>query len=108
MEQRHSKLGIASFTLSIVSGLVLCLIIVIAGFMNAPTPGGIDEESPEILITGLCVLAVLALAVVAFGLGIGGLFQSDRKRTLAVLGSVFSAAPILGTISLILIGMAKG
>ncbi|MGU5664526.1 hypothetical protein [Aeromonas sanarellii] len=44
-EKKHSGLGIASFITSIVSGLLIFLLIGVAGVMEASTPGGIDEES---------------------------------------------------------------
>ena len=106
MGQTHSGFGIASFVASIVSGVGLFLIIVIAGVMEMSTSGGMDEESPAMVMVGLGVLAFLFIALVAFGLGIGGTIQKDRKRILAILGTVFSALSVLGTLSLILIGLA--
>ena len=106
MEQKHSGFGIASFVSSIVSGIFLFLIFVIAGVMEESTPGGINEESSAAMAIGLCLLAFLFVAFVALGLGIGGLIQKDRKKLFAVLGTVFSACAFLGTLLLLLIGSA--
>ena len=108
MEQKHSGLGIASFISSVISGILLFLIIVVASVMEASTPGGMDEESPAVIVVGLCVYAFLFVALIALGLGIGGLIQKDRKKLFALLGTVFSACVFLGTLFLVLIGLAMG
>lgn len=104
MEQKHSGLGIASFVLGIVVGVLVFLMVVVAGAMQASTPGGIDEQSPVAVVLGLFILGLLALDMVALGLGIGSLFQSDRKKIFGVLGTLFSALTIAGTVLLIIIG----
>jgi hypothetical protein len=108
MEPKHSGLGIASFISSIFSGIFLFLIFVVAGVMEASTSGGLDEESPAAIVIGLCMFAFLFVALVALGLGIGGLIQKDRNKLFAVLGTVFSACAFLGTLALVLIGLAMG
>ncbi len=40
------------------------------------------------------------------GLGIGGLIQRERKKLFAVLGTVFASVTLIGTIFLMLLGMA--
>lgn len=107
-EQKHSGLGIASFITSIVSGLILFLLIVIAGVMEASTPGGIDENSAGAVIVGFCLFAFMGAALLALGLGIGGLFQKERKKIFAILGTVFSAVSLVGTIFLMILGIAMG
>ena len=108
MEQKHSGLGIASFITSIFSGICLFLTFVAAGVMEASTPGGIDETSPLAVFVGLCMFAFLFIALVALGLGIAGIVQRDRIKLFAWLGTIFSACSLLGTISLILIGLSIG
>jgi hypothetical protein len=107
-EQKHSGIGIASFITSIVSGILIFLLIVIAGVMEASTPGGMDEESASAVVVGLFLFAFLGLALVALALGIGGLFQKERKKIFAILGAVFSAVALLATIFIILLGLAMG
>ena len=106
MEQKHSGFGIASFVISIVSGLSLFLFFVIAALMDASAPNGIDEESAAAMVLGFFVLGFLFLAFVALGLGIAGLVQIDRKKVFAVLGTMFSALVLLCTLGLISIGLA--
>ncbi|NPU98397.1 MAG: hypothetical protein HPY51_14465 [Candidatus Omnitrophica bacterium] len=105
-DQKHSGLGVASFITSIVSGIFLFLLIVIAGVMEASTPGGIDEHSA--VMVGLFLFAFMGGALIALGLGIGGLLQKERKKIFAILGTVFSAVSLVGIIFLMMLGLAVG
>ena len=108
MAQKHSGLGITSFIFSIVAAILIFLIFIIAGVMEVSTPGGIDEKSAAAVIVGLFIFAFLFLCLVALGLGIAGLMQKDRKKLYATLGTIFSTVTLVGTVSLIMIGMAMG
>ncbi len=105
-ELKHSGLGIASFASSIAAAVLIFILVMAAGFMELSTPGGIDEESAEALLIGLLLFTFMGLTLVAFGLGVGGLFQAQRKKVFAVLGTVFSVLVLLGTGLLLLMGMA--
>ena len=107
-EQKHSRLGIASFITSIVSGILIFLVIVIAGVMEASTPGGMDEESAGAVMVGLFLFAFLGAALVALGLGIGGLLQKERKKIFAILGTAFSSVSLVVTIFIMILGLAMG
>lgn len=104
--RKHSGLGIASFVLAISVLVLTFVLVVIAGVMEASTPGGMDEESPELIVVGLAIIGMVVLNVVAFGLGIGGMFQKDRKKLYAVLGMSFATLTVIGTIALILFGLS--
>ncbi len=67
--------------------------------------GGIDEKSPAAIVVGLSIIGILALDVVAAGLGIAGFFQKDRKRLFAILGTIFSSLTIVCTIILMIVGL---
>lgn len=108
MDAKHSGLGIASFIISLVAGLAILIAIVIAGIMEANTPGGIDENSPEAILLGLVLIGMMFLDLVALGLGIGALFQRDRKKIFAILGTIFSGVVVLGTAFLMVIGSMMG
>lgn len=103
---KHSGIGIASFAMSLGILIVTFILVVIAGVMEASTPGGINEESPAAIMLGLAIIGMVVLNVIAFGLGIGTMFQSDRKKLFGVLGMTFSALTIVGIISLIMFGMS--
>lgn len=103
-EQKHSGLGIASFVTSLVTAALIFLLFIIAGVMETTTPGGIDENSPAAIMVGLGILALLALDLLAIGLGIGGLVQNEHKKLFAGLGTGVSALTLLGTVLLMIVG----
>lgn len=108
MEQRHSGLGIASFVLALIAGALLLLLVGVAALLAAATPGGIDEDSPAVVVLGLMIFGGLFVAVVALGLGIAGLFQPRRAKVFAVLGTVFSALAIAGVGAVMTLGILVG
>ena len=101
---KHSGLGIASFIISILAGMILFVCVIIAGAMEASTPGGIDEESAGAMIVGLVMFFCFFLEMLAIGIGIGGFFQKDRNKIFAILGIAFSIATCLGIIGLMILG----
>ncbi len=105
-ELKHSGLGIASFVISILSGILMFLLFAIAGVVGATTPGGMDEKSMVAIVIGLSLFAGLFVALLALGLGIGGLLQKERRKLFAILGTVASAATILGAVALLALGLA--
>ena len=107
-EQKHSRLGIASFITSIVSGILIFIVIVIAGVIEESTPGGMDEESAGAAMVGFAAIALLSAELVALGLGIAGLLQKERKKIFAILGVVFSAVTFVLVILLMILGLAMG
>ena len=107
-EQKHAGLGIASFIISMVAGLLVFIVIVIAGVMEASTPGGIDETSAGAVMVGLFLFLFIGMALVALGLGIAGLLQKQRKKVFAVLGTVFSSVTLVGAAFIMLLGLAMG
>ncbi len=73
MELKHSELGIASFSINIVSGFVTIF------------------AWSHMWYFFYFFLGILFTSLVALGLGIGGLRQKDRKKLFAILGTIFSA-----------------
>ena len=104
MEHKHSGIGIAAFVISIVMAVVAFGLITFAGVFEATTPGGIDEESALAVVAGLGLFGCILVDLVALGLGIGGLFQKDRKKIFPILGTIFSTLTIIGIVFLIVIG----
>lgn len=102
---KNSGLGIASFITSVVSGVLIFVTIVVAGVLQVTTPGGVDENSAANIIIGLFIIGFLFAALVAIGLGIGGLFQKERKKIFSILGIIFSSVTLLCTVFVIIIGL---
>lgn len=105
IDPKHSGLGIASFVLSIVSLVLIFGLLIVAGVLEATTPGGMDEESVEAIVVGLLLFAFIGTALIATGLGIAGLCQKQRKKIFAILGTIFSLVTVVSTVSLISFGM---
>ncbi len=103
-ERKHSGMGIASFITSVACAVVTFALIVVAGVMEASTPGGMDEKSAAAVAVGLGLLASLGVCLIALGLGVAGMLQRDRKKIFAVLGAIIAAAIVLGTVGLMVIG----
>lgn len=106
VELKHTGVGIASFILSLISGFMLLVLVVIAGVMEASSPEGMDEESMEAIAVGLGLIGFMFGSFLAFVLGVVGLFQSQRKKLFAILGMLFGGLPLFGVLGLMVIGLA--
>jgi len=116
MERKHSKIGIASFILAVVS--VLGLIgsgigasVTAAGFANDPAfLSGIETgQLPAgmggfLAMIGLMFLFVVT-ALVGAVLGLVGLFQKERAKLFSILGLVFNSLVVLFVMAIMVIGM---
>lgn len=98
LQLKHSGLGIASLVISGVAVLLMLVAVIMIGLIMASTGGELDEESGPTLIAGFFVLLSIAATLVALGLGVGGLFQKQRKNTLAVVGTALAAFIIVGAL----------
>ena len=104
---KHSGLGIASFVIAIIVGVIELETIVIAAVigMNAGAKG-IADDSPEAMGIGLGAFCGLALAVLGGILGLIGCFQPNRRKVFAILGLLFNAAILVLVVALVIIGHA--
>jgi hypothetical protein len=106
--RKNAGLGLASFALALTIGVYDILLIVFASIVETGTPGAMDEDSVIAIVVGLLILAGLASNMLGIALGIGGLFQNDRKKVFSVLGTTFNSAIILGIIGLMVLGAVAG
>lgn len=104
---KQSGLGIASFAIGLAAGVLEFLCIVGAGALEVSTPGGIDKNSPVVVMIGLAILAGFPVALFGIGLGIAGLFQR-RKKVFSVLGIVMNILVILGVALILVVGTMAG
>ncbi|MDR2789390.1 MAG: hypothetical protein LBB59_00185 [Campylobacteraceae bacterium] len=100
-ELKHSGLGIASFTLSIISVISIFILFVTAGALDASGDMG-DTAS---IIVGSFFLLLMIVVIISIGLGIAGLVVKNRKRVFAALGLTFSVFIFLLSIFLIIVGL---
>ena len=105
MEPKHSKLGISSFILSILSGLGMFATFAIAGILESSAPGGMDEEALSTMLIGFAIIGLMFTQVLAFGLGIAGAFQKNTKKVFSILGIIFSATAGLFALLLMIVGI---
>ena len=103
--RKHSGLGIASFIISIVAGIVMFVLIVMAMVLSAQTGEELDEESPQTILLGCSVLTAGLLYLIGIGLAIGGLCQRNRYKVFAVLGLAINIISVLGIAGLMVIGL---
>jgi hypothetical protein len=102
--EKHAELGIASLILSVLMGMALFVMFVIAGVMESSSPDGLDEESAGAMILGLLLILGIGFEFVALGLGLGSLFQPNRKKLLGILGLVISLLTLFVLMVVIILG----
>ncbi len=103
-ELKHSGVGIASFVLSMLSGLSLFVLFGVAGYMEAQSPAGMSEDDPTTMLLGVALIGAGMAQFLAFILGAVGLFQPNRKKIFAILGTIFSLLAILTFGGLMVVG----
>lgn len=108
MDRKQSGLGIASFIISITTGVLIFMLFMVAGAMAAATHGNLDNNSVGLILLGLFIIFFILLDLVAVGLGIAGLFQNNRKKVFAILGLVFSVMILLFTGFMMILGSIAG
>jgi hypothetical protein len=107
----HSKLGIASLAIGILSMLVFCLAIVLAfgyGLSVASTHPTVQslQSSPTILALGLLMFLSPILSLVGSVLGFVAIFQKNSKKLFIILGLVFNLLTFLAFCVLLATGLA--
>lgn len=103
-ELKHSGVGITSFVLSLLSGAGMFVLCAVAVYVSMESPVGLADDDPMVILLGLAVIAAGITQVFAFILGAVALFQPNRKRIFAILGTIFSLFAIVAIIGLIVLG----
>lgn len=106
---KHSGPGIASFIISLVAFMGYLFSTVLVSVAAANVLGGPEELFEEYFIQqGSAVAGVLLLFITvvlnltSLVLGIVGISMKNRKKVFAILGTIFSAIPILPVIFVLL------
>ncbi len=97
--------------MSIFCGLLTVGVFAFVGYVAYQAerdPAGPQPEEATMAIAGLGILGVLALSVVGLCLGVVGMFQGNRLRLFAVLGTVMNALIVFGFCGLMMLGMVAG
>jgi len=104
--RKHSGLGIASFVIALLVGVLEFAVIIAAGIMETSAPGGMDEDSPAVMAVGFAICFGVLMHVMGLILGIVGVAQSGRNRVFAILGSIFNGVILIGIGLLMLVGIS--
>lgn len=92
----HSGVGIASFILGVLSILVLVGLIVAVAVVEVTNPGAIDSDAePVTTVLGLVVMLTFLITIIGTTLGVVGLFDTQRNKLFAILGTTFNGMIIL-------------
>lgn len=104
-EKSVSVLGIISIIIAIVMGTLIFVVIVIAGYLELNTPGGIDDNSPILALIGVVAIGVMLAHIIGATLGFVGLLQPNKKKLFAAVGAFLNSFILLSVIGLIIFGL---
>jgi hypothetical protein len=76
-KKKHSWVGIASFIISILIGIVITLTLLGAGVAEYSSIGGLGDDI--YLMIGFFICGGMAVSLLGFILGVVGLFQKEEK-----------------------------
>ena len=103
---KHSGLGVASFVISLITGLGEFLLIISAGVLEVQ--GQMSETSAAAVIIGIFIILGMFVNLVGVGLGIAAVVQNKAKKLFGVLGLIFNGCLILLILGLMFIGIMVG
>ncbi len=117
-ENKHSRMGIASFAISVLTTVLVVILFVAASVIGSSAFGDVEDpqsmdpqslqDSPVLAglaLVGLGFLACTALYLLGLALGVAGIVQRRRQRLFAVLGTVFNGIIVLVVVALIAFGV---
>lgn len=117
-------MGVTSFVIAILATVVIVVLFIVAGSLTAQALQGIDPQNANpqevqerlqdssaaavLALAGIGIFVCLFLYLLGLGLGVAGLFQGQRKRLFAVLGTIFNGGALLVVVVLTLFGLVAG
>lgn len=118
-ENRHSRLGIASSVIAVLTTVLIVVLFVVIFNAAGQLLGGADPQSvtPQDLqrnlenspgatgvlgVAGFGLVATPLLYLLGLALGVAGLIQKRRGRLFAVLGTISNGLIFLGLLILVL------
>ena len=104
----YSGLGIASFAVSLIAAVLTLALIGVCAALVYSQPDSLDEDSPLAMVVGMAMMVGVFAELAAAALGIGSLFQRDRRKLYGVLGLIFAIATLVGVAALIVFGLIQG
>ncbi|KWV11761.1 hypothetical protein [Xanthomonas translucens] len=104
----YSGLGIASFAVSLIAAVLTLVLVGICAALVYSQPDSLDDDSPLAMLVGMAMMVGIVAELAAAALGIGSLFQRDRRKLYGVLGLIFAIATLVGVAALIVFGLMRG
>ncbi len=104
---KHSGFGIASFVISLVAGFYGFIFAAVTVAILTMVPRRIAEKSWIVGAMVLLLIFGLGISLLGVELGITGLIQEGRKKTLAGFGVVLNVALCMLLITIIIVTMTK-
>lgn len=95
--EKHSGVGFASYVTSIVASAGILFFYAVSAYMHVAAGGKVDEGASGEMIVGLCMTLFFVMLLISYILGIAGLFQKNKKKKFALLGTIFSSVVFLIT-----------
>ncbi len=103
--KKHSILGIISTLLALITGSIMLSLFIFSAYLDATTPGGVDEDSPAAILAGLGIFLTLAFIFLGTLFGFVGLFQNDKKKLFPAIGSFLNLFLLLGVIGVLILAL---
>ena len=101
--------GIVAIVIGVLSGLMLVVAVGYATYLVIQAnPAEVDDESPEMIIAGLSIIAGVALSLLGLFFGVIGMFLSGSNRITAGIGIAINLILIIVIGGLMWIGTAAG
>lgn len=101
-EKKQSGLGIASFVIAMVTGIVTFVAVVFAGILASQN----SENEIGLMIVGLMIIGAVLVHLLGLVLGIIGLTQKNTKKVFSSLGLAFNFLAVSFIGLLMFIGLA--
>jgi hypothetical protein len=100
--------GLISFALAILLGPAVLLLFLVAGMIEASSPGTMADDSPGAIAAGLVLLACLGGMLAGAILGFVALGGQGSLKVFALLGAILNTIGLVGSIGLIVVGLLMG
>lgn len=101
-----SRTGITSLVIGIVSFLLAFVSIVLAGYFETITEGGMDDSAATLV--GSMIILSLLLSAISFILGIVSLFHKGARKVFGIIAISLNVVLIFAIITLMIIGATVG
>lgn len=106
-ETKMSWFGLASLLLTLFAGAILIIAIGVATYLVGMEPK-IPDDDPRMIVAGLFMIGSMFLLSISFVLEVIPFFEAGKGKIMGVLGALLSLMILLGTILLIVLGLAMG